>query len=228
MSLPTRPRPSLAEQAYQRLEHLLVTQALEPGATLREQALMEVTGFGRTPVREAAQRLAAEGLLRVLPRKGMEVTPIRAAELAKILEVRRVLERLLVVKAAERATPDQRRALQAVASHLRGHGDLDGFFRLDRRLDQLLASACRNPHLVVALGPSHAHCRRLWYRHREALDLPGAAGLHASLAEAVSDGDGAGAVRALNGIIAIVERLIAALETGAGQPARAGRVEREE
>ena len=58
--------PSLADQAYQLLEEQLVTLQFTPGELLGEKDLVRRAGFGRTPVREAIQRLAAEGLLRVL------------------------------------------------------------------------------------------------------------------------------------------------------------------
>lgn len=209
-----RPARSLAQQAYRRLEEQLVTLALVPGVVVQEKVLAETLGIGRTPVREAVQRLAGEGLLRVMPRKGLMVSPVLRSELAQIVEVRRVLERLLVVKAAERASPDQRKALQALSSHLAAAAkDLEAFFRLDRRLDELLASACGNVYLVRTLAPMHAHCRRLWYMHREHLDLAGAAELHATLARNVAHGDGAGAARALNGIIAVAEQLVLDLDT---------------
>jgi len=191
-----------------------VTLALAPGAVVQEKALAESLGLGRTPVREAVQRLAGEGLLRVMPRKGLLVSPVLRSELGQIVEVRRVLERLLVVKAAERASPDQRKALQALSSHLAAAAkDLEAFFRLDRRLDELLASACGNVYLVRTLAPMHAHCRRLWYMHRDRLDLASAAEVHATLARNVAGGDGAGAARALNGIIAVVEQLLTELDS---------------
>lgn len=211
--MPGKRDRSHAEKAYDRIEELLVTLALPPGESLREKALADTVGLGRTPVREAVQRLSAEGLLKVIPRKGLMVTPVERADLARIVEVRRVLERLLVVKAAERASPDQRRALHAVASHLDAlAGDLAAFFRLDRRLDELLARACHNDWLVTALSPLQAHCRRLWYLHRGRLDLGAAAVMHESLARAVGDGDGAGAVRALNGIMSVLEQLVQDLD----------------
>jgi DNA-binding GntR family transcriptional regulator len=207
-------RSSLAEQAYNRLENQLVTLELAPGSALLEKDLAERTGLGRTPVREAVQRLAAQGLLQVLPRKGLVVAPVLRSDLAQIVEVRRVLERLMVVKAAERASADQRQALKALAAHLDNiAGDLDAFFRIDRRLDEILATACGNQHLVGSLAPMHSHCRRLWYMNRGRLDLETAVGMHARLAEAVAEGDGAGAVRALNGIIGVLEDLISELDS---------------
>jgi DNA-binding GntR family transcriptional regulator len=141
------------------------------------------------------------------------VTPLRRSDLIRIIEARRVLERLMVVKATERASLDQRQALRILASHLEtADNDLEIFFRLDQRLDELLEAACDNPFLVKALNAMHSQCRRLWYLHRTRLNLPRAAQLHGGMALAVADGDGAGAIRALDEIIAIVEKLVNELD----------------
>ncbi len=204
---------SLTEQAYCLLEEKLVTLQLAPGELIGEKALIESTGIGRTPVREAIQRLSAEGLLQILPRVGLMVTPLRRSDLVQIIETRRVLERLMVVKAAERASPDQRQALRVLASHLDAAGDnLELFFRLDHRLDELLEAACNNRYLVKALTAMHSQCRRLWYLHRHKLNLPRSAQLHGGLARAVADEDGAGAIRALDEIITILENLVNGLD----------------
>lgn len=204
---------SMAETAYRLLEEQLVTLKFPPGELVAERDLMERAGIGRTPVREAIQRLSAEGLLQVLPRKGLMVTPLRRSDLLQIVEARRVLERLMVVKAAERATPDQRQALRILATHMDTAGDdLEVFFRLDRRLDELLEAACNNRYLVNALAAMHSQCRRLWYLHRHRLNLPLSAQLHGGLARAVADDDGAGAIRALDEIIAILEKLVNGLD----------------
>jgi DNA-binding GntR family transcriptional regulator len=204
---------SLAEQAYRHLEEQLVTLVLAPGELVGEKDLVESAGIGRTPVREAIQRLSAEGLLQVLPRRGLMVTPLRRSDLIQIIEARRVLERLMVVKAAERATPDQRQALLMLAAHLDTAGDdLDVFFRLDQRLDELLEAACNNHYLVQALTAMHSQCRRLWYLHRNNLNLPRSAQLHGGLARAVANQNGAGAIRALDEIITILETLVNGLD----------------
>lgn len=204
---------SLADQACRALEESLVTLRLAPGALVQEKELAENIGIGRTPVREAVQKLAAIGLLRVLPRKGLMVAPVLRSELAQIIEARRVLERLLVVKAGERADSDQRQALEMLVTHIeQSSEDLATFMRLDRRLDELLEASCGNHYLVQALSPLHAHCRRLWYLHRDQLDLRQSAELHAGLARSVADGDGSGAIRSLNGIIAVLEELVGGLD----------------
>jgi DNA-binding GntR family transcriptional regulator len=200
---------SLAEQAYRLLEEQLVTLKLAPGELIAEKDLMDKAGIGRTPVREAIQRLSSEGLLQVLPRKGLMVTPLRRSDLSQIIEARRVLERLLVVKAAERATPEQRQALKSLSLRIEASDDdLEAFFRLDLHLNQLLEVACKNRFLVQALTAMHSQCRRLWFLHRRRLDLPRSAQLHSGLARAVADADVTGAIRALDEIIAVLEDLV--------------------
>ena len=141
------------------------------------------------------------------------VSPVSRSELNQIVEARRVLERLLVVKALERADSDQRQALETLAAHLEQAGeDAGSYLRLDRRLDELLESACGNPYLVQALAPLHVHCRRLWSLQHGQLDLPRSARLHAGLARSVARGDSSGAIRSLNGIIAVLEELLGGLD----------------
>ena len=205
---------SLAGQAYRVLEEQLVTLKLRPGELLAEKDLVDRAGIGRTPVREAVQRLSGDGLLQVLPRKGLMVTPLRRSDLGRIIEARRVMERLLVVKAAERASEDQRHALRVLAAHIEAAADdLEVFFRLDRHLNELLEAASDNPFLVKALTALQSQCRRLWYLHRERLDLPRAAQLHGGLARAVAELDVTGAIRALDEIIATLEQLVNGLDT---------------
>ncbi|MFT5140851.1 MAG: DNA-binding GntR family transcriptional regulator [Lysobacterales bacterium] len=217
-SIPTNdieraPVRSLAERAYLDLEEMLVTLQLKPGQLLQEKDLAHAVGIGRTPVREAVQKLAGCGLLIVLPRKGLMVAPVLRSELSKIIEARRVLERLLVVKASERADSDQRGALESLATHIeQSSEDLSSFLRLDRRLDELLEQACGNQYLVQALSPMHAHCRRLWYLNRQRLDLSESASLHAGLARSVAHSDGSGAIRSLNGIISALEDQVGSLD----------------
>jgi DNA-binding GntR family transcriptional regulator len=103
--------------------------------------------------------------------------------------------------------------LRILASHLDAAGDdLEVFFRLDHRLDELLETACNNRYLVKALAAMHSQCRRLWYLHRRRLNLPRSAQLHAGLARAVADENGAGAIRALDEIITILENLVNGLD----------------
>ena len=204
---------SLAEQAYHLLEGELVTLRLPPGELVSEKELMDAAQIGRTPVREAIQRLSAEGLLKVLPRKGLMVTALKRSDLTSIIEICRVLERLMVVKSTERARPDQRRALEVLAIQFESvDNDFAMLFNLGYRLDELLDAACHNQFLVKALSPMRSQCRRVWYLRRNELDLAYSAQLLAGLARAVANQDVAGAIRAMNELIAILEKLVTGLD----------------
>ena len=75
--------------------------------------------IGRTPIREALQRLAREGLVTILPRKGILVSDINPRSQLLVLEVRREIERLLS-RARRRAR--QQGAARAIAGDRAGHG----------------------------------------------------------------------------------------------------------
>src|SRR5687768_7531872 len=99
---------TLTDRAYLDLEELIVTLQLEPGAVLSEQMLSERLGIGRTPIREALQRLARERLVTILPRRGIMVSPIDIKSQLRLLEVRREVERLVARGAARRASDAER------------------------------------------------------------------------------------------------------------------------
>src|SRR5690606_3049558 len=105
---PTVRPTTLTDIAYSRLEEMIATLLLAPGEFLSEQVLAETVGLGRTPIREALQRLAREGLVTILPRRGVQVTPIDPEEQLLVIEVRREIERLISRNAAARATTEQR------------------------------------------------------------------------------------------------------------------------
>lgn len=108
-------RKSLTTTAYEQLEELIVTAELEPGAILSEATLVEQLGIGRTPIREALQKLEREGLIRIMPRKGIEVTDLNPAKQLLMLELRRDLEKLLARSGALRATEEERSAFIVIA-----------------------------------------------------------------------------------------------------------------
>jgi DNA-binding GntR family transcriptional regulator len=181
---------TLTEQAYNRLEEMIVTLTLAPGTVLSEQALSAELGIGRTPIREALQRLAREGLVLVLPRKAIIVTETDPKRQLLVLEVRRELERLLARASAERATDAERRRFQEIADGMEAAADDNddiAFMRLDRELNALLAQAAHNEYAARSMRSLNGHSRRFWYLHyKQAADLPRCARLHADEARAIA------------------------------------------
>src|SRR6201996_9226828 len=99
---------TLTEKAYRALEEEIVTLRIPPGTVVSEAMLSRRLGVGRTPVREALQRLAREWLVVILPRRGIVVSEIDPVRQLRLLEARREIERFLARTAARRASSVQR------------------------------------------------------------------------------------------------------------------------
>ena len=205
----SRAPSTLMELAYGELEERIVTLRLKPGQFVSEHALAAQLGLGRTPIREALQRLVREGLVSVLPRRGILVSTSDPAQQLLVLEVRRELERLLSRTAAERASGAQRQEFRAIAEGMTaasGKNDELAFMRLDRALNILVTEAAHNEFAAGAMRLINGHSRRFWYQHyKQAADMPLCARLHAEQARAISDGNGAQAATASDRLIDYTE-----------------------
>ncbi|MBO6836874.1 MAG: GntR family transcriptional regulator [Alphaproteobacteria bacterium] len=201
--------PSLTDKAYAELEERIVTLELKPGQVLSENALAASLGIGRTPIREALQRLAREGLIVILPRRGVMVSEINVRSQLELLRVRRELERLMANLASKRASADEKTAFINLAEEMRDCADRSddvGFMRLDRDLNLMVSRACRNEYALRAMGLTHGLSRRFWYMHyKEVLDLPRCATLHAALAQAIGEGEAETAMRASDELLDYIE-----------------------
>lgn len=211
---------TLTEQAYQQLEERIVTLRLAPGAVLSEQSLSAELGIGRTPIREALQRLAREGLVVVLPRKGILVADTDPRKQLLVLEVRREIERLLARAGAVRAKEVERTRFREIADGMeaaaRSSDDI-AFLRFDREMNALLADAAHNEYAARTMRFLNGHSRRFWYLHyKEAADLPRCARLHAAEARAIADGDGESAAEASDKLMDYVEKFTRDTVTQAG------------
>ena len=200
---------TLTEQAYRAIEEQIVTLHLKPGEVLSEQMLSASFNIGRTPIREALQRLAREGLVTILPRKGILVSDINPRSQLLVLEVRRELERLLSRVSAQRASAAQREQFDVIARGMdqaaKTNDDI-AFMRLDRELNQLIIEAAHNDYAARAMKLLQGLSRRFWYMHyREAADLPLCARLHANQARAIAKGDGPLAARTCDELIDYTE-----------------------
>ncbi len=196
--------PSLSEIAYRRLEEAIVTLSLRPGAVLTEGHLIDLVGVGRTPVREALIRLAQQGLVEILPRKGVVVTGIEAIDIVAALDAREVLERLIASDAAKRASPAERIAIVAGAKAMRAaaeRGDANAYMRLDKEFDSAVAVAARSPYATRAVEPLQALIRRAWYHFEREDDLLPAARHHVAFAQAVAAADAPAAMAASDALM---------------------------
>jgi DNA-binding GntR family transcriptional regulator len=180
---------SLADKAYHAIRGLIVSLELAPGTVIDERSLIERLEIGRTPVREALRRLAHERLVEVYPRRGMFVTGVDVRELARLSEVRVVLEPEAARLAAERATEADRAELTALIEELdAGGSELMG---LDERIHRAVYRAAHNDLLEATLEQYYVLALRIWSIALDrAHELEEAVEAHRALLEAINDGDG--------------------------------------
>ena len=200
---------TLTDRAYHELEEMIVTLQLLPGTVLSEQALAVRLKIGRTPIREALQRLARDGLVVIMPRRGILVSEINLRLQLRLLEVRRELERLMASLAAERATPEEQREFAELAEAMlaaSAKADDIAFMRLDQRFNSLIATAARNEFARRSMGLMNGLSRRFWYQHyQQVADMPLAARLHAAVADAVAQKKAKAAATASDRLIDYIE-----------------------
>jgi DNA-binding GntR family transcriptional regulator len=180
---------SLADKAYHEIRALIVSLELAPGGVIDERELIERLEIGRTPVREALRRLAQERLVEVYPRRGMFVTGVDVRELARISEVREMLEPEAARLAAERATDADREAMRALLAELDAGGS--ELMVLDERIHRAVYRAAHNDLLEATLEQYYVLALRIWSIALDrAHELEEAVEAHRALLEAIQAGDG--------------------------------------
>jgi DNA-binding GntR family transcriptional regulator len=184
---------SQSEEAYARLLERIVRLDMPPGSVVNEARLREELKIGRTPIREALQRLARENLVRSIPHRGTFVTDVNITDLARITEVRVVLESHAARLAAEKHTTADAQATRDLLQLLRGDRITDQrqLMQLDQRIHRLIYRAAHNPFLEATLERYFNLSLRLWYLVLDRqVGLRRAVDEHIDLLEAVLSGDG--------------------------------------
>ena len=195
---------SQSRLAYLRLEHLVVTLALAPGSMVTEKELIALAGLGRTPVREAIQRLGWQGVITVRPRAGLEIASFDASHPRMIFETRRRLEPLAARLVAENMDSDAREALIDCAKAMTESsitGDKLGFLQADKQFDEIVERRCPNPFITQALSALQTHARRYWYHLAERAALERSVDLHVKVIRALLQGDPAEAEAATYNLV---------------------------
>jgi len=205
------PPRSQSEAAYFLIRDRILSLALPPGSLVHEAQLRQEPSIGRTPIREALQRLGHEKLVRSVPNRGTFVTDVNITDLARITEVRVVLEGHAARLAAERGTVADRAALAALLAEL---GSVQvpeqrELMKLDREIHRTIYRSARNSFLESTLERYFNLSLRLWFlvldqgvRLREAVTE------HRAILEAVMAGDGDRADEAMRRHVAGFESAI--------------------
>lgn len=188
---------SLRDEAYEAIKQRIIMCLYRPGEALSEAAVSSTLGFGRTPVRQAFDRLMRDGLVEVMPRKGIMVRPISQDEIRDMVEVRLLNEGFCARLAAQRASAADIAALEAnVARGARASAidDISTLMALDREFHGVISAAAGNPVLGEFLRNLHERAQRVWFvslrapeHHQRVVDQ------HAAIVDAIRSRDGAAA-----------------------------------
>ena len=159
-------RPSLTDEVYKALKWRILTHDLRPGGLFTEDDLSRLSGYGRSPVHQAVHRLQYDGLVEILPRKGIVVRAFTARDINQLIEVRLPIEMEMARLAALRATPDQLSALRARLAEGRTYlkqTDREGLMALDRNFHHGIAECTGNQVLMDVLENLHQRSMILWF-----------------------------------------------------------------
>lgn len=157
---------SLRDAAYDAIKHRIITCAFKPGEYINELQLSSYLKIGRTPVHQALDRLMIEGMVEVIPRKGVIVKPVSLNEVLQIIEVRLINETYVARLAAEHADDTDVADLDEVlrrAKHWASLRNVENMMLLDREFHLLIARSGKNEVLAELLRSLHERSLRFWF-----------------------------------------------------------------
>ena len=183
---------SLSEQAYLRIRDKIVRLEMAPGDVIREDVLQAELGIGRTPIREALQRLARDQFVTVIPRRGMLVSGIDVMELSMLYETRAILEPYAMRLAAARGKQEHWEAMADNLQNARRPGVTnDELMSIDRKCHEIVWDAAGNRFLTDTLDMMYAQSDRLWHLYiADVADMRHAVEEHTEMYQALAAGDG--------------------------------------
>jgi DNA-binding GntR family transcriptional regulator len=157
---------SLRDRAYETIRHQIVSCELKPGEAVTVTDLANSLNIGRTPVIQAIDRLVVDGLVEVLPRKGVMVCPVSLNDFVEIIEMRLLNEAAAVRWASEKAGIAEIAQMEAnldATWRAARQGDIDEFIDLDREFHKIISLAARNNLMSDFLGNLHDKALRFWF-----------------------------------------------------------------
>lgn len=196
---PKAQRSSLTAKAYEALKLRILTGHFSPGQYLNETDIAESLEIGRTPVHQALQRLQLDGLVKVVPRKGVIIQLDTIDQVKEVLEARSAIEPLLVKQAASYVTNEDIADLENIVSRNTRTPSIDFYVEKDRAFHAKLISLARNNILGDFVRTLHE--RSLRYSLIQMWQSVGASERadedHLAILEALRNRDGNAAMKAM-------------------------------
>lgn len=144
--------PSMQGIAFEAIKKAIMRNELSPGNIYSEQAIAREMGMSKTPVHQALLDLENKGFVTILPRKGFKVNALSAKNIRDMFELRRALERMVVIKITPRLTADNISELDSIIQQIERNRDPIDFQKYDRAFHRYLASLSNNSYIVNALN----------------------------------------------------------------------------
>lgn len=158
------PIPLLTDRAYERIKHDVITCVLAPGTEVSEPQLCLQYHLGKAPVRMALIRLAHDGLVRAIPRRGYRINPVTLKDIQDIFELRLMLEPLAARMAAGRIDSSRARAMEdASGSGYQMHDthSITRFLESNKSFHVAIADTTGNARLSGMISQLHDQITRL-------------------------------------------------------------------
>ncbi|MEY2444618.1 MAG: hypothetical protein QOE00_1198 [Ilumatobacteraceae bacterium] len=170
---------------------MIVTLQLAPGAVVRDDLLQEQLGLGRTPIREALQRLVRDQFVTILPRRGMYVSSIDVSELSTLYETRAILEPYVMRLACARGRAADWEDMAAALARATTSSSSAELLEIDRECREIVWAAAGNRFLTDTLDMLYAQSDRLWHLYlADVAALDEVIEEHRAIHVALVDGDG--------------------------------------
>jgi GntR family transcriptional regulator, rspAB operon transcriptional repressor len=202
----TNSLPKLKDKAYTIIRHKIITCALMPGDVVDQNALMREIGVSKTPVREAVSALEIEGLLVVMPRRGVIVAPISLGDIVQIYTVRENVEPFI----ARLATPavEKETLAKFLRIFTREKSDASSITQSDFQMHAYFAERTENRYLIRLMDGVLSQNMRIVVLGAMIQDrLKASNNEHARIIERMLDGDAEGAEQAMREHIASAKKI---------------------
>lgn len=189
------PNRLLRQKAYEKVKAAIETLRFEMGESLTEQDLSSKFHIGRTPIREALQQLANEGLVVIIPRKGAYVSTVDLHDFQKVIESRIMLETYCVrnaVKLITRETVTNLRELVSNSETPMAAGDTDTLLKIDRQIHMGIVRILANEYIEQIANLIYDRVARLWhlsFRNISQPELKSSLSSHYEIVDALGRGN---------------------------------------
>jgi DNA-binding GntR family transcriptional regulator len=187
---------SQKQKAYNEIKRAIVTLRFEMGKNINEKALCQELGIGRTPVREALQLLASEGLVEIFPRKGVYVSYVSLEDFQKFYETRLMVEIHCITEATQKISDDEilrlKQLLMDNVEEMAEKRDIEGLLKIDREIHMGIVKSLDNKYIEQIANQVYDLIARmlfLSFKTRTKIDLRSSLEQHLRLLDALATRD---------------------------------------